>query len=221
MTKLWLTHSKITLKHEYYSEDSQLGLIRGPPRPGWMATLELRASWSNFFRGGSGGGISGSSLSLCKLPHELKKVSGGGKDSLSIHSAVTGQNFNTTCEDFCYQNCQMCSFSHLWDNQVLGAVGTFSITIYNKRPNLDRNYLKRRPPTLAYFSSFQQAATPSLLQSSCHTQVSKTEAGYSKMIVKTIIWFIKGVLPYLGDFKKKFMLKQKYIFSDICRMPEE
>lgn len=113
MTKLWLTHSKITLKHEYYSEDSQLGLIRGPPRPGWMATLELRASWSNFFRGGSGGGISGSSLSLCKLPHELKKVSGGGKDSLSIHSAVTGQNFNTTCEDFCYQNCQMCSFSLL------------------------------------------------------------------------------------------------------------
>jgi hypothetical protein len=81
----------------------------------------------------------------------------------------------------------MSRLSHLWDNQVLGAVGTFSITIYNKRPNLDRNYLKRRPPTLAYFSSFQQAATPSLLQSSCHTQVSKTEAGYSKMIVKTII----------------------------------
>lgn len=47
-----------------------------------MTTLEFEASWSTFFRGGSGGGISGSSLSLCKLPHELKKVSGGEETGL-------------------------------------------------------------------------------------------------------------------------------------------
>lgn len=45
-----------------------------------VATLEFDASWSNFFRGGRGGGISGSSLSLCKLLHELKKDSRGGKN---------------------------------------------------------------------------------------------------------------------------------------------
>lgn len=56
-----------------------LGGIAGGSPSDLMVPLEFEASWSNFFRGGSGGGISGSSLSLCKLPHELKKVFDCGK----------------------------------------------------------------------------------------------------------------------------------------------
>lgn len=47
-------------------------------------TLALEASWSIFFRGGSGGGFWGSSLSLGKLPQELKNVSGEGKADLLL-----------------------------------------------------------------------------------------------------------------------------------------